>query len=112
MAINSGVYAVDGSLRVTVVTGSIYVGTYAPDGSLNVKVRSTETGYYHSSGAMLVTVRSVAGVGIYASNGSLYVSTSPYVYGSQRVTVVSGSLSGGVAAGTLLWTVPLITKAS
>lgn len=95
MAIDSGVYAVDGSLRVTVVTGSSHVGTYAPDGSLNVKVRSTETGYYHSSGAMLVTVRSSAGASVYAPDGSLYVSTTPYVYGSQRVTVVSGSLGGG-----------------
>lgn len=100
MAIDSGVYAVDGSLRVTVVTGATYVGTYAPDGSLNVKVRSTETGYYHSSGAMLVTVRSSTGASVYAPDGSLYVSTTPYVYGSQRVTVVSGSLGGGGATPT------------
>lgn len=95
MAIDRGVHAQDGSFRVTVVDGSTYVGTYASDGSLNVKVRSDEIGYYDQSGAMLVTVRSSAGAGIYAQDGSLYVSESPYVYGSQRVTVVSGSLSGG-----------------
>lgn len=93
MAIYRGVYAADGSLRVTVVTGAAYVGTYAPDGSLNIKVRSDEFGYYDQSGAALVTVRATPGSSVYASDGSLYISESPYVYGSQRVTVVSGSLS-------------------
>lgn len=100
MAIDRGVYAADGSFRVTVVDGTTYVGTYAPDGSLNVKVRSDETGYYDQSGAMLVTVKSVASASLYTNNGSIYVSTSPYVHGSVRVTVVSGSLSGGGSAMT------------
>ncbi len=107
MAIDRGVYAADGSLRVTVVDGTTHVGTYAPDGSLNVKVRASEFGYYHSSGAALVTVRSTPGSSVYASDGSLYVSASPYVYGSQRVTVVSGSLSSistPVLAMDPLWT--------
>lgn len=108
MAIDSGIYAADGSLRVTVVDGTTYVGTYASDGSLNVKIRSDEFGYYDQSGAMLVTVRSVAGSSLYAPDGSIYVSASPYVYGSVRVTAVSGSLVGGPTAPVLamdpLWT--------
>lgn len=92
MAIDSGVYAADGSWRVTVVDGTAFVDLYAADGSLNVKVRSDETGVYDQSGALLVTVRAAAGASIYASDGSLYVSESPYVHGSQRVTVVSGAL--------------------
>lgn len=103
MAINSGVYAQDGSLRVTVVDGSSHVGMYASDGSINVKKSngSSDRGFYHwASGAVLVTVRSSAGGGVYAPDGSLYVSESPFVYGSQRVTVVSGSLSGGGSAMT------------
>lgn len=114
MPINSGIYAEDGSLRVTVVDGNTFVGLYAADGSYNVKVRSDEFGIYDQSGAILVTVRSTPGAGIYTPNDNLYVSTSPYVYGSQRVTVVSGSLTppGPGGAGTLLFTVPLLTQAS
>lgn len=102
MAINSGVYAADGSLRVTVVDGTAHVGVYAADGSINVKKSngSTDRGIYHwASGAILVTVRASAGASIYAPDGSLYVSESPYVSGSQRVTVVSGSLSDGGSPG-------------
>lgn len=95
MAINSGVYAADGSLRVTVVDGTTHVGVYAADGSINVKVSNgtTDHGFYHwASGAVLVTVRSVAGGSVYAADGSLYVSETPFVHGSQHVTAVSGSL--------------------
>src|SRR4051812_12647157 len=100
----SGLYAADGSWNVTVVTGSSFTGVFAADGSLNVKVRTSEYGIYHSCGAILVTVRSVPGAGLYAPDGSWYVSASPYVYGSQRVTVVSGSLGGG---GTFVPTYPI-----
>jgi hypothetical protein len=98
MAIDSGVYAADGSFRVTVVDGTSHVGLYAADGSFNVKESNgtTDRGIYHwASGAILVTVRASAGASIYAPDGSLYVSESPYVHGSQRVTVVSGSFGGG-----------------
>ena len=89
----NGFYAADGSMNVTVVDGTSFKGVFAADGSINIKVRSSEYGVYHSCGALLVTVRSVAGNSIYTPDGSLYVSASPYVSGSQRVTVVSGSLS-------------------
>ena len=103
MAINRGVYAAYGSLRVTVVDGNSHVGVYAADGSINVKVSNgtTDRGFYHwASGAILVTVRSTAGASIYAADGSLYVSETPYKHGSQRVTVVSGSLGGGGGGST------------
>jgi hypothetical protein len=115
MAIDSGVYAADGSFRVTVVDGTSHVGLYAADGSFNVKESNgtTDRGIYHwASGALLVTVRASAGASIYASDGSLYVSESPYVHGTQRVTAVSGSFGGGGGGGELMWTVPLITSAS
>ena len=96
MAIDSGRYAADGSWRVTVVDGTSWVGVFAADGSLNVKVSNgtTDRGIYHwASGAILVTVRLTAGASLYAPDSSLYVSESPYVYGSRYVTAVSGSLS-------------------
>lgn len=91
----NGIYAADGSWNVTVVSGSTFTGLFAADGSFNIKVRTSEYGAYHSCGAILVTVRTVPGTSIYAPDGSMYVSTAPYVYGSQRVTVVTGTLSTG-----------------
>jgi len=45
-------YAADGSLNVTVVTGSTYTGLYAPDGSLCV----TNTGMPQKNQGQPVTV--------------------------------------------------------
>lgn len=90
-------YAADGSLRVTVVSGSSYVGRYAPDGSVNVVVSngSTYTGLHHPSGAMYVINTESPITSIQHPSGAWYVSDSPYATGSNRVTVVSGSLTPG-----------------
>lgn len=92
----SGIYASDGSMNVTVVDGTTYVGLYASNGgSVNVIKRTSEIGRQHSSGALLVTPITSNGNGIQTSDGSLNVSESPYYNASQKVTVVSGSFSPG-----------------
>lgn len=100
----NGVYAADGSWNVTVVSGTDTNGMYAPDGSIRVVVRTIEYGIYHYSGAILVTVRTTPGSSIYTPDGSLYVSESPYVYGSQKVTVVDLEDVVVPTAPVLLWT--------
>lgn len=90
-------YASDGSLNVTVVAGSSYTGIYAFDGSINVILSpgNTYVGAYHPCGAWWIsnsTPPSVGALPIRAPDGSLYVSISPYTYGTQKVTVVSGSI--------------------
>lgn len=93
----SGLYAPDGSINVTVVNGSTYTGLFAPDGSWNVvKADGSHFGYYHPCGAILVTVATSGPSSSHAPDGSIYVEETPYTYsGALRVTVVSGSLSGG-----------------
>lgn len=104
---SAGVYAADGSLRLTVVDGTTHTGIYAPDGSFNV-VKATGlifVGAYHPCGAWWVTPVTSGQVGYYAPDGSMNVAESPYTAkGAVRVTVVSGSLSGGGGgtAGTLM----------
>jgi hypothetical protein len=50
-----GVYAPDGSIRITVVPGTAYTGIYAKDGSLNVVLVDTNyTGVYHPCGAYYI----------------------------------------------------------
>lgn len=91
-------YAADGSLNISVVSGSSYTGVYAADGSLNVVKApgGSYVGAYHPCGALYVTVSPGTFVGIRAPDGSLYVQTNTAVWDSgQRVTVVSGSLVGG-----------------
>ncbi len=94
-------YATDGSLNVTVVTGSSYTGLYAADGSLNVTTApgGSYVGAYHPCGALYVTVAPGTLVPIRAPDGSLYVTNAgmPSTNLGQPVTVVSGSLFG--AAG-------------
>ena len=91
----AGVYHSDGSIRVTVVDGLTRVGTYAADGSWNVieapGPATTKVGVYHSCGARYVTLQAVAVSSIYAPDGSLNVSVTPYVSGTQKVTVVAGA---------------------
>lgn len=98
----SGLYAPNGSINLTVVTGTTYTGIYAPDGSLNV-IQSPGTiyvGAYHPCGAAYVSIPSTSPVPIRAPDGSLYVDTinSTNVGKGQPVTVVSGSL-GPVTGG-------------
>lgn len=98
-----GLYAADGSIRVTVVDGTVRTGLYAADGSWNV-VLSDGVGFagvYHPCGGYWVTVLTSGPAGIYATDGSLYVQETPYTYsGGLRVTVVSGSL-GSLTAPVL-----------
>lgn len=94
-----GYYAADGSMNVTVVAGSSYTGLHAADGSINVILApgGSYVGAYHPCGAYYVTVAPAAPTRpnpIKAPDGSMNVSETPYTNGGQRVTVVSGSLSG------------------
>lgn len=92
----SGVYYTDGSLNVTVVSGTVRTGVYASDGSINVILApgSSYVGAYHPCGAWYVTVAPSGQHALRAPDGSLYVSETPYTNGGQRVHVVSGSLGG------------------
>lgn len=115
----SGLHAADGSLNVTVVTGSTYTGLYAPDGSLNVVLATAGTyvGAYHPCGAWYVTLVTNEAVGRYALNGSLNVVESPFsATGAVRVFAVSGDLTpgggGGGAAGTPMGLLLALTYAS
>lgn len=94
----AGLYAADGSMNVTVVSGSTYTGIYAADGSRNV-IKSpggTYVGAYHPCGAWYVTTNTSGFVPIRAPDGSLYVTNTgmPSTDQGQPVTVVSGSLFG------------------
>lgn len=93
-------FASDGSVNVTVVSGSTYTGLFAADGSYNV-IKAPGNAYVgasHPCGAWYVTVAISPTVGALpwrAPDGSLYVSVSPYTNGGEHVTVVSGSLTPG-----------------
>ena len=98
MAYN-GLYAANGSMNVTVVSGSTNVGRYAADGSLNVIVSpgGSYVGSYHPCGAAYVTVSPGTLVPVDAPDGSMYVTvaSAPSTNSGQPVTVVSGSLTPG-----------------
>jgi hypothetical protein len=87
-------HAADGSINVTVVNGSTYVGRYAPNGSMNVVSRTegTYTGIHHPSGAMNVVLSNSPSKKGRSPGGGPYVAVSPYTNGGDRVTVVSGAL--------------------
>jgi hypothetical protein len=103
-------YAADGSMNVTVVSGASYTGLYAPDGSINVikAPGGTYVGAYHPCGAWWVNVAGSPSVGanpLRNVDGSLNVSEPPYTNGGMKVTVVSGSLGGTVPSTPVLtWT--------
>lgn len=87
--------ATDGSLNITVVDGTSYVGNYASDGSLNVFVAPGDSyvGLKHASGATNVTVAPGDFVPVYAPDGSLYVNEDTTTRNEGTiVTVVSGTL--------------------
>lgn len=93
----SGLYAVDGSINVTVVDGSSWTGLEAADGSWNVVASngSSFVGVQHPCGAYWVTPTSSAS-SVYAPDGSLNVQQSPYgSSGPIKITVVSGSFTPG-----------------
>lgn len=91
--------AADGSLNVTVVSGSSHTGLYAADGSINViqSPGGSYVGLFHPCGAMYVTSNtSNTFLTLFASDGSMYVTNQgmPGKNYGQPVTVVSGSLFG------------------
>lgn len=100
-------YASNGSLNVTVVSGSTFTGLYAADGSMNVVVSpgTSFVGTYNPCGAWWVTVSPGTLVPIYAPDGSLYVTQSapPSTDTGQPVTVVSGSLTPVTSGPYLVW---------
>lgn len=101
-------YAADGSIRVTEVTGLAITGAYAADGSWNVvpSLGTTFVGTRHPCGALWVTViTSSSQRGIYAPDGSLYIQVTPYSYPSAgiRVTDVLGTLSYALIAPVATW---------
>lgn len=91
----SGLYAADGSINVTVVSGSSLTGLYAADRSWNVVLASGSSyvGAVHPCGAYWVTVAPSGTHPLRAPDGSLYVSETPFTNGGRKVTVVSGSLT-------------------
>jgi hypothetical protein len=96
--------AADGSLNVTVVSGSTYTGIYAADGSLNVIAApgGTYVGLYHPCGAFYVTpVTDNTFRSLMAPDGSMYVTNTgmPSKNQGQPVTVVSGTLFGPPPTG-------------
>lgn len=97
-------YAANGSINVTVVSGSSYTGLYAADGSLNVfkAPGGSYVGLHHPCGALYVTVTPGTLVPYYAPDGSMYVNTtsSTNIDSGQPVTVVSGSLNPGGTTAT------------
>lgn len=106
-------YAADGSINLTVVDSSNNRGVYAADGSINVVVATASTkGAYHPTGAWWVTLNNSAN-SRRAADGSLNVRQSGSGMG-QRITVVSGSLSGGGpgGVGSPIGLLLLLTKVS
>lgn len=102
----SGLYAADGSLNMTGVSGLSYTGLYAADGSLNAIAApgNSYVGAYHPCGALYVTqapVVTTAPNPLRAPDGSMYCSVSPYTYGGQRVTFVSGNPFNTLSAPVL-----------
>lgn len=89
----SGIFASDGSWEVNVVAGSSYTGLFGTNGAINVisSPGNVYVGTYHPCGALYVTDCTQGQLTIYAKDGSLNVSVSPYQSGTQKVTVVSGS---------------------
>ena len=90
----AGLYATNGTLNVTVVSGSALTALHAADGSWNVVSvpGSSITGIMHACGAYNV-VNNITGIsGTYAPCGAFFVQTTPFTTGGLKVTVVSGSL--------------------
>lgn len=93
---DTGWYAADGSMRVTIVTAATH-GTYAADGSINVTAAlgsSGPGGAYTPSGAWYVTNTTSNVDTRRAPDGSLYVTTNGSK-GAQPITIISGSFGGG-----------------
>jgi len=94
-------YADDGSIRITVVSGLLPVGAYAPDGSMNVIEGVIGTkGLYHPCGAMNVCLNvdsSTVAIPAYSPSGFRNIVLPPFttniLTGALRCTIVSGSFA-------------------
>src|SRR5258705_12077968 len=91
----AGLYAANGTINVTVVSGASITGKYAVDGSWNVVqvFGGTFTGLNHPCGALNVFVTAASPPGYYAACGAMNVSTTGNLPNTVPVTVVSGSLT-------------------
>lgn len=88
-----GFYAADGSWNISAETAANNRGKQAGHGGLNMsKTSAGGVGIHGPSGQMRITYTATNVNSRYAPDGSLYVTTTPYVQGAQRVTVVSGAL--------------------
>jgi hypothetical protein len=65
-----GRYAADGSIRVTLVSGSTYTGVYASDGSMNVV--NEDGSLYHPCGAVRGIIP-YGGLGLHTPSGAFYL---------------------------------------
>lgn len=96
----TGLYAADGSININVITSS-YVGLYGSNGAWNV-ISSLGFGYEDPpTGALRVTLTSTPVNSLYAPDGSMYVSVSPYVANTLKVTVLTGSF--GSSGSYYVW---------
>lgn len=88
-----GLYATDGSFRVTVVDGTTLTGIYAADGSYNVVQQdgTTLTGAIHPCGALNVFVNDGSFDQWYHPCGAWIVQVTPYANDCVDVTVVAGA---------------------
>lgn len=84
-------------MNITVTSGEDFSGIYAVDGSINVTIAPNPVvsyiGAQHPSGSLYVTYTETDVSSIRALDGFLYVTTAPYVSGAAKVTVISGSLT-------------------
>lgn len=101
-------FATDGSINVTVVSGSSYTGLYASDGSYNVIASpgNTYVGLYHPCGALYVTpVTDTTLRQWLAPDGSMYVTNTgmPSKNQGTPVTVVSGNLFNITPSAYMPW---------
>lgn len=69
------IYNTDGSIRVTVVTGSSFTGIQAPDGSINVVINdgTQRLGRQHPCGAVNAVILTSPSLSTTAPNGSIYI---------------------------------------
>jgi len=65
----TGRYAADGSVRITIVSGSTYTGLYAADGSMNLVLE--DGALYHPCGA-------VRGVMVYSGDRGLHTPSGAF----------------------------------
>lgn len=72
-------YAPNGAIYVTAVSGAAVTGLYSIDGAWNVVIDGAGSGLYHPCGALNVTTATgTSPLPRYAPDGSLYIQEAPY----------------------------------